>query len=166
VEGEVKLCVDCSMDYTDDNLYCSQCGKDLEKLPDPKEKTITKNYNAIIKRIEPNHNYPILSFVAGLLVLAGIIVIVVGMFGTTVVYSSLNTVSSIIPNDASYMVPPIINNGTALLTAAIFLIVMVVFGFSLIANGEMIFLMINMQGDTSVLKQSITMMAEAITRNE
>jgi hypothetical protein len=154
------------MDYPDENLYCAKCGKELENLPAPNAKKITTNYHAAVKRITPDRAYPILSFIAGLLVLVGIIVIVVGLFGSTTIYTSLNTLADIVPNDAVFRSPSIANNGTALLTSAIFMIIMLVFGFSLVASGEMIFLMIDMQKDTSVLRQSITMMAEAFTRNE
>jgi len=108
--------------------------------------------------VKPLQNYPVLRIMATLLVVLGIIIIVSGLVASPIIAEKIYqpTTTQIVTNPPSgYKIPPITRpmDGTTIMIILAISMASIFVGCSLIANGEMIFLFINIQADTSLIKQ-------------
>jgi hypothetical protein len=111
-----------------------------------------------MKKITPIQRYPFLRFIASLLVAFGIVIIVCGfVVGPTISTTLYKPVINYLPSDQrGYQLPPATKgDGTSIIIAFVIILITSLVGGSLIANGEMIFLFIDMQANTSIIMQLV-----------
>lgn len=161
-------CDNCGHPYTPgDSLYCSKCG---QRLPSQLEKQLN-TLDGDVRR-----DYQALRFTASLLVLLGWLVIVASVFGSLVLYSSLNSENAtvtIVPRnwDSPGTDVPLGDPDPALGSLARFIAVSVsaggiLGGVVLIAFGQLLHAIVDIRNDariTSRIARMIYVRLAAVT---